>query len=65
MGLFGKKDPCAICGGKVKGLLPWKIDGQLICNDCYGHLPCPTTQSTICPFRISVAIWPSARRTGC
>ena len=37
MGLFGKKDPCAICGGKVKGLFPWKIDGQLICNDCYGH----------------------------
>ena len=34
MGLFGKKDPCAICGGKVKGLLPWKIDGQLICNEC-------------------------------
>lgn len=41
MGLFGKKDPCAICGGKVKGLLPWKIDGQLVCNDCYGHVDLP------------------------
>ena len=37
MGLFGKKDPCAICGGKVKGFFPSKIDGQLICGDCYGH----------------------------
>ena len=37
MGLFGKKEPCAICGDKVKGLFPWKIDGHLICNDCYGH----------------------------
>ena len=35
MGLFDKKD-CAICGGKVKGLLPWKVDGQHICNSCYG-----------------------------
>ena len=41
MALFGKKDPCAICGGKVKGLLPWKIEGQLICNDCYGHVDLP------------------------
>ena len=41
MGLFGRKDPCAICGGKVKGLFPWKIDGQLICNSCYGHVDLP------------------------
>ena len=41
MALFGKKDPCAICGGKVKGLLPWKIEGQLVCNDCYGHVDLP------------------------
>lgn len=41
MGLFSKKDPCAICGGKVKGLFPSKVEGQLICKDCYGnvHLP--------------------------
>lgn len=42
MALFGKKDPCAICGGKVKGLLPWKIEGQLICNDCFGQVDLPT-----------------------
>lgn len=41
MGLFDKKDPCAICGGKVKGLFPWKIEGQLICNDCYGNVDLP------------------------
>lgn len=41
MGLFGKKDPCAICGGTVKGLFPWKIEGQLICKECYGHVHLP------------------------
>ena len=41
MGLFTKKDPCAICGGKVKGLFPGKIDGQYICNDCYGLVDLP------------------------
>jgi len=41
MGLFTKKDPCAICGGKVKGIFPWKIEGQLICKDCYGHVDLP------------------------
>ena len=35
MGLFDKKE-CAICGGKVKGLFPWQVDGQYICNGCYG-----------------------------
>lgn len=41
MGLFSKKDPCAICGGKVKGLLPWKIEGQYVCDDCYGIVDLP------------------------
>ena len=36
MGLFDKRPPCAICGGKVKGLLPWKIEGNYICDDCHG-----------------------------
>ena len=36
MGLFDKSPPCAICGGKVKGLLPWKIEGNYICDDCHG-----------------------------
>ena len=41
MGLFTKKEPCAIYGGKVKGLFPWKVEGQLICNDCYGRVDLP------------------------
>ena len=41
MGLFGKKDPCAICGGKVKGIFPSKIEGQLVCSDCYGIVDLP------------------------
>ena len=41
MGLFGKKDPCAICGGAVKGLFPPKIEKQLICRDCYGNVDLP------------------------
>ena len=41
MGLFTKKDPCAICGGKVKALLPWKVEGQLVCNACYSHVDLP------------------------
>lgn len=41
MGLFTKKEPCAICGGKVKALFPHKIENQLVCKECYGtvHLP--------------------------
>lgn len=42
MGLFSKKDPCAICGGKVKGIFPSKIDGQYICSDCYGVTDLPS-----------------------
>lgn len=41
MGLFSKKDPCAICGGKVKGIFPAKIDGQYVCSDCYGIVDLP------------------------
>lgn len=43
MGLFGKKEkpPCAICGGKVSGLFPPKIDGQLVCKECYGDVDLP------------------------
>ncbi|MDD3920859.1 MAG: hypothetical protein PHO41_06800 [Eubacteriales bacterium] len=36
MGLFQKKGPCAVCGGKVSGLFPWKIDGQYVCDNCHG-----------------------------
>lgn len=38
MGLFDKRPPCAICGGKVKGLLPWKIEGNYICDDATASL---------------------------
>lgn len=43
MGLFTKKEkpPCAICGGKVSGFLPWSIEGQLVCDACYGVVNLP------------------------
>lgn len=34
MGLFSKKSPCPICGEKVSGLLPKKIEGEAICKGC-------------------------------
>ena len=42
MRLFSKKDPCAICGGKVSGLFPPKIEKQLICKECYGVVDLPS-----------------------
>lgn len=54
MGLFTKKDPCAICGGKVKGLFPWRIEGRLVCNECYGSVDVPDyveKNMTISDFR--------------
>lgn len=36
MGLFTKKTPCAICGGKVSGLFVPKVEGQFVCKECYG-----------------------------
>ena len=42
MGLFSKREPCPLCGGKVKGLLPWKIEGQCICNECHGMVDLPS-----------------------
>lgn len=54
MGLFGKKDPCAICGGKVKGLFSSKIDGQYVCDECYGTVDLPayaTSNMTIETFK--------------
>lgn len=41
MGLFSKREACPICGGKVKGLFPWKIEGQQICGDCHGSVDLP------------------------
>ncbi len=34
MGLFTKKPPCPICGGKISWLLPSKIEGEYICDTC-------------------------------
>ena len=41
MGLFAKRPPCPICGGKVKGLLTWKVGGEKVCDDCYGFVDLP------------------------
>lgn len=41
MALFGKKSPCAICGGKVSALFPWKIAGEYVCNLCHGQVDMP------------------------
>lgn len=38
MGLFSKKPPCAICGGKVSWLLPSKIEGEYVCTNCYNKI---------------------------
>ncbi|PHV70554.1 hypothetical protein CS063_09630 [Sporanaerobium hydrogeniformans] len=38
MGLFSKKPPCPICGGKISWLLPAKIEGEYICNACYNKM---------------------------
>jgi len=38
MGLFSKKTPCPICDGKISWFLPPKIEGQYICDNCYGKI---------------------------
>ena len=38
MGLFNKKPPCPICGGKIGWLLPSKIEDEYICSDCYSKI---------------------------
>ena len=38
MGLFSKKSPCPICGGKISWLLPSKIEGEYICDTCYSTI---------------------------
>ena len=38
MGLFSKKPPCPICGGKIPLILPSKIEGEYICNNCYNKI---------------------------
>ena len=38
MGLFSKKPPCPICGGKIPLILPSKIEDEYICNNCYNKI---------------------------
>lgn len=38
MGLFTKKTPCPICGGKISWFLPTKIEGEYICDKCSSKL---------------------------
>jgi len=42
MGLFSKKPPCPICGGKISWFLPTKIEGEYICDTCHGKLDIQT-----------------------
>ncbi len=42
MGLFSKKPPCPICGGKISWLLPSKIEGEYICDNCYNKIDMET-----------------------
>lgn len=38
MGLFSKKPPCPICGGKISWFLPWIIEGEYICDTCHNKI---------------------------
>lgn len=38
MGLFTKKPPCPICGGKISWFLPSKVEGEYICDTCNGKI---------------------------
>jgi hypothetical protein len=42
MGLFSKKPPCPICGGKISWFLPTKIEGEYICDTCHSKLDIQT-----------------------
>lgn len=42
MGLFTRKPPCPICGGKISWLLPSKIEGEYICATCYNKIDMET-----------------------
>ncbi len=45
MGLFSKKPPCPICGGKISWLLPSKIEGEYICDICYNKIDMDSDKS--------------------
>lgn len=42
MGLFGKKEPCPVCGSEVKGLFLKKIGGKkTLCKECSNLISMP------------------------
>ncbi len=45
MGLFSKKPPCPICGGKISWFLPAKIEGEYICDTCYSKIDMESDKS--------------------
>ena len=54
MGLFSKKEPCPICGGKIDIFFPRKIEGQLVCDHCYDELDVQEeilNSFTMCDFK--------------
>ena len=38
MGLFSKKPPCPICGGKITWILSSKIENEYICFNCHNKI---------------------------
>lgn len=65
MGLFTKKPPCPICGGKISWLLPSKIEGEYICNTCYSKIdmdPDKADQLTMQGFRDYLAFYEQNQR---
>lgn len=38
MGLFTKKPPCPICGGKISWFLPSKVENEFICDTCHNKI---------------------------
>ncbi|HOJ11933.1 MAG TPA: DUF4428 domain-containing protein [Clostridiales bacterium] len=60
MGLFSKKPPCPICGGKISWLLPSKIEDEYICSTCYNKIDMESekeSQLTMQGFREYLAFY--------
>lgn len=47
MGLFSKKPPCPICGGKISWLLPSKIEGEYICGTCNSKIDMESDKASL------------------
>lgn len=60
MGLFSKKPPCPICGGKISWFLPSKIEGEYICDTCHNKIDMDSdkaSQLTMQGFREYLAFY--------